>query len=243
MPVGRRAWLVAVAVSAALAVGFALLGRWQLERAEQARALRASFAAGVELAPLDRLPDNTDASYLRYRAVELEGRYEPARQFLLDNRVHAGQAGYEVWTPFRATGHERSVLVNRGWVAAGPDRRQLPDVDVGADVRRLRGRIDTLPRPGLVLGSPAPIAPAESVSVVSYPSAVELASALPGPIFDYQLLLDPAAPDGFVRDWRPAGPDPARNVAYAGQWFLLAATVVAIGGTIALRWRRAAAMP
>ena len=243
MPLARRSSIAVLAASVALAACFAALGRWQWERADEARRLHASFAAGGELPPLERVPRDADAGGLRYREAEIDGHYEPRLQFLLDNRVHAGRVGYEVLTPFRAAGVSRLLLVNRGWVPAGADRGTLPDVRVDAQERRVRGRIDKLPRPGLVLAPPVPDRPIAGVAVVSYPTAAQIAAALGGATFDYQLLLDPGAADGYVRDWRVAGPAPERNMAYAGQWFLLAATTVVIGGGLAWRLQRGARTP
>jgi cytochrome oxidase assembly protein ShyY1 len=39
------------------------------------------------------------------------------------------------------------------------------------------------------------------------------------------VLLDASEPDGYLRDWQPPGFPPARRIAYAVQWFGLAAAV------------------
>jgi surfeit locus 1 family protein len=61
-----------------------------------------------------------------------------------------------------------------------------------------------------------------------FPTSAEVSAQSGIALRDYQLLLDPSAPDGFVRDWHPGGTAPDRHVAYAVQWFGLALTVVAI---------------
>ena len=91
----------------------------------------------------------------RYRLLECMGATNRSVQLLLDNRVHDGQAGYEILTAFRVAGVERRLIVNRGWIKADPDRRVLPDVAVAASPRALRGRIDALRRPGIALSGPA----------------------------------------------------------------------------------------
>jgi cytochrome oxidase assembly protein ShyY1 len=58
------------------------------------------------------------------------------------------------------------------------------------------------------------------------------------PIVDYQLLLDAAAPDGYVRDWRAPVLPPDRHLAYAGQWAALAFGAVAAALVIAFRTAR-----
>jgi cytochrome oxidase assembly protein ShyY1 len=44
-------------------------------------------------------------------------------------------------------------------------------------------------------------------------------------LYDYQLLLDEADADGFVRRWRPALMAPERHVGYAVQWFAFAVVI------------------
>jgi cytochrome oxidase assembly protein ShyY1 len=40
------------------------------------------------------------------------------------------------------------------------------------------------------------------------------------------VLLDPGEPDGYLRQWQPPGFPPVRHIAYAVQWFSLAAALV-----------------
>jgi surfeit locus 1 family protein len=133
-------------------------------------------------------------------------------------------------------GRRERLLVNRGWVPAGRDRRELPDVAVDSATRIVAGRLERLPRPGLRLGANVASGGrgAETV-VLQYPSATELAGHLGEPVQDYQLLLDASAADGYVREWRAPGVAPERNLAYAGQWFALAAGAAAAALVMAFR--------
>ncbi len=212
------------------------LGRWQLARAEQSRAVAVQFAAGVAQRPLEQVPADRDAERLRFQRVALDGGYAAEQQFLLDNSVHDGVAGYDVLTPFRPTEGGPWVLVNRGFVAVGLDRRKLPEIAVDDAKRRVVGRIDRLPRPGLRLGNAAaPERSTEPVTVVSFPTAAEITARLGHPVHDYQLLLEPNAADGYVRDWRAPGLGPERHLAYAGQWFLFAVGGFAVAATLAFK--------
>jgi cytochrome oxidase assembly protein ShyY1 len=96
-----------------------------------------------------------------------------------------------------------------------------------------------LPRPGMRLGADDDgDAGAAPVAVLQYPTAVELARRLEGPVYDFQVLLDAAEPDGFVREWQPPGVPPERNVAYAGQWFALCLGAFAAAVVMAFRTAR-----
>ncbi|MBN1238684.1 MAG: SURF1 family protein [Gammaproteobacteria bacterium] len=214
------------------------LGFWQLDRAGQSRAVLERYAEARELPPVSRPLDALepgDAAALRYRSVVVDGRYEPDRQFLIDNIVRDGVPGYLVLTPLRMEDRDARLIVNRGWIRASPDRSVLPAIGVSREPRRVVGRLDELPAPGLKLGgAPAPAAD-EPVRVLSYPTMAELESELGHRLIDYQLLLDPDQPDGFARDWEGPAADPARNLGYAGQWWLFAAVAAGAAAVIARR--------
>ncbi|HVJ31130.1 MAG TPA: SURF1 family protein, partial [Gammaproteobacteria bacterium] len=145
--------LAAVLGLLVLAALFACLGAWQLRRAETSRATFAQFADGAEDGALASLPRELDDE-LRFRRVEVDGEYVAAPQFLLDNMLHEGAAGYQVLTALRVPGTDERVLVNRGWVPAG-ERAVLPHVAVGGGARTVTGRLEHLPRPGMRLGKQA----------------------------------------------------------------------------------------
>ena len=96
---------------------FALLGAWQLGRAEQKRSLAADFAGGGPAIEWRQLPPGAP----RYQRVQVRGHYDPAHQFLLDNMSHESVAGLQVLTPFLLDDGS-AVLVNRGWVPWGATR-------------------------------------------------------------------------------------------------------------------------
>jgi surfeit locus 1 family protein len=217
---------------------FASLGSWQWQRAETSRATRAQFAEGAAGNALDELPLELDEAQ-RFRRLEVRGEFLERPQFLLDNMLYDRAPGYHVLTPLRVPGRREHVLVNRGWVPAGGDRRVLPDVDVRGGSRVVTGRLERLPRPGLRLGADdAATGADDSIAVLQYPTAAELGRRLGEPVYDYQLLLDPVAPDGYVRDWQAPGVPPERHLSYAGQWSALALGAVAAALVMALRTMR-----
>lgn len=195
-------------------------GLWQVSRAEDKRLLFQAFDQNRATDALVGPVEDAAAVELRFQRMELAGSYDTERQVLIDNMVYEGRAGYQVLTPLRTDG--TAVLVNRGWVAASPDRRRLPDLPVSATQRRVRGRLDLLPRPGLKLAAPASRPDDPWPRRLLFPSAGEIGQEIGYEVRDYQLLLDPDSPDGFVRDWRPAVVGPERHVGYALQWFLFA---------------------
>jgi surfeit locus 1 family protein len=202
------------------------LGRWQLRRADEKRALFDSFAAGAD-ATLEI--DLATPQLRRYQHVEAGGRYDQTRQVLIDNMVNGERAGYFVITPFALTGGGW-LLVNRGWVPWGASRAERPAIPVGDGTRRVRGRADNMPSPGIHMGTPLPLAPPYPV-VASFPSRAEIAQLLGESSWTEAsdlVLLDPGEPDGYVRNWSAPGFPPMRHIAYAVQWFALALTLAVI---------------
>jgi surfeit locus 1 family protein len=202
------------------------LGRWQLHRATEKRALFDSFAAGSDATtPIDLQTSKVP----RYQHVEAQGRYDDTRQVLIDNMVNAERAGYYVITPFALQGGGW-VLVNRGWVPLGRSRAERPAIAVDADTRIIRGRADNLPSAGIQMGVAAPLAPPFPV-VANFPKHAELAQLLQESSWApaaQVLLLDPKEPDGYVRNWSAPGFPPMRHIGYAVQWFGLAMALLVI---------------
>jgi surfeit locus 1 family protein len=232
VPVGNRvfeprAWatlLTAVAVAA-----FVSLGWWQVGRAREKQALVESFARGTRTS-VELLADVTVDELPRYQHLRAEGRYEPAYQVLLDNMPsQSGRPGYRVLTPFRRQGSDRLLLVDRGWVPLGTSREALPVIGVTAEHRAVSGRLDQLPVPGVRVGEASTPGDERWPRVMNFPRQADLEQALGSPVESRILLLDPAAPDGYERVWRPSvGFGPERHLGYAIQWFALALVAVII---------------
>ena len=169
-----------------------------------------------------------------YAQVHLDGRYDSSHQFLQDNRTHQGRPGYYVLTPFRIEGRA-AVLVNRGWVPAGPDRASLPRVAAPGGELRLKGTV-RVPREDLyVLGD-------TGYGVPGWPRVVQrveldsMQRALGYPLAAWVVALDPAAPHGYVREWKAApGLTPDRHRGYAFQWFALATALFVIWVVVNLK--------
>ena len=219
----------AAVVTAGAVLLFVLLGNWQLGRAAEKRALDREFSAAGPALPLP--PD--EVAVPRYQPVTANGIYDSAHQFLLDNMSEEGRAGVHVLTPFLLSDGS-AILVDRGWAPFGTTRDALPDVAVPETPRKVAGRLDELPRPGIELAAPSGTG---WPRLVSYPRMPELAAALGRELRPQRILLDPREPDGFVRNLRLPGITAERHLGYAIQWFAFAATAVAIWFALGLRRR------
>jgi surfeit locus 1 family protein len=202
------------------------LGRWQLQRAAEKRVLYDAFAEASDAA---RTIDLRTPKVGRYQHVEAFGRYDETRQVLIDNMMNGERAGYFVITPF-ALENGGWVLINRGWVPLGLSRAERPAIPVAGDIRRIRGRADNLPGPGIQMGDRTALEPPFPV-VANFPHHAEVARLLNESLWTPAtelVLLDAAEPDGYVRNWAPPGFPPMRHIGYAVQWFGLALTLAVI---------------
>jgi surfeit locus 1 family protein len=233
----RPTLLMTLATLVAMA-GLVSLGRWQLHRADEKRALYDAFAQGTDGGGVRALEPGTPA-LPRYQHVRATGSYDSGRQVLIDNISNAeDQAGYYVITPFELAGGGW-VLVNRGWVPLGASRADKPKIEVSSDVREIHGRTDNLPRAGIQMGDRIALAPPYPV-VANFPTRTEIGELLHETRWSTAaqvILLDAREPDGYLREWRPPGFPPMRHIAYAVQWFGLAAALAVIYVVTNLRSR------
>lgn len=226
--------LLAIALVLALIALFVRLGFWQLARAEEKRALLDAQNERALLPPLTRLPSDAESAHARYRRVSIAGRYDPARQILLDNQVYNGRAGYQALTPLHPLSGGCAVLVNRGWVPAGADRNALPPVPMTQIEGLVEGRIDYYPSVGMRLQGADQLAPGYPV-VVQNLDAAQLAGRLGYCLLPYQIQLAPDAGEGYVREWKMQHIDPDKSLGYAFQWFAMAAGLAIYSAWIATR--------
>jgi len=177
-----RLWAWALAVLGCTA--FVLLGNWQTRRAEEKRAAAA-----------------------RLESVSLTGTFLPKYTVLLDNKLHAGKAGYQVVTPLQADGG--AVLVNRGWVEAPKTRERLPHaLEVGA----------------------SPTGPVrQNLDAAAYSKEINL---ILRPFF---ILQREGPEDGLVRDWPRPDNGVQMHESYALQWYSFAALAIILGMVFSLR--------
>lgn len=205
------------------------LAAWQMERASAKQALveqRADRELGNPLW-LDGRTRLNEAD--RYRKAVVTGRYGQDQQWLLDNRVHNGQAGYHVFTPFIPEGDSRPrLLVNRGWVSVGETREYLPRLPVPASTVSLKGRLDSPASVGIVLGEP-PVDSIEDRVLLQSLDIAALAKARGLALMRYALVIDDGQPGGLQYDWSPIPQmGPEKHLGYAVQWFGLAVALTLI---------------
>jgi len=243
----RFHWLPSIAAALMVCVAMAA-GFWQSGRAAEkdqieARQATARDAAEMALSTPVAQPEGLDG-----RRVVVVGRFLDDKTVFHDNQVLQRRAGYHVLTPFRA---ESGIvlLVNRGWVAPGASRAELPRVRAlgasGAGPITVAGRI-VLPPKRIYEIKPEAIqgrvwqnldlpAMGQQMGLTLQPVVVRLTTALDDDVTRLPDVLaggglgSPAtASGGSTTSTQSAGMTAAKHRGYAFQWFSLAALTVGL---------------
>ena len=227
--------LWAFVVTALFAAITVRLGNWQSDRAEYKISQQAQLDAALSGPPLkfsDIAGATNVATTLRYRSMELEGWFVQNELFLLDNRIVDGKAGYGVFQSFRtgtpAEASSRTVLVDRGWVVAAPDRAKLPTLETPDGIVSITGRINQPPsrNPGTFDNGPE--------ARLNYVNLDELSLRI-GRKLD-PMILEQTTGLGFTGVARPApGANFEKNRGYQLQWYAFAAMAVIIFFVLSFR--------
>jgi surfeit locus 1 family protein len=209
----------------ATAAGVALtvsLGFWQLGRGQDKAALGARLERLAREPAIHVSERELAARDVELRRVEAHGVYVPEHMVLIDNRLRQGVAGYHVVMPLKLGG-DRHVLVNRGWIAAGPDRSRLPRIVTPEGSVTVSGLAVVPSARFLELSSRVAQGRVwQNLTIERYREAVPIAIQP----FLIQQAPDGAPADGLVREWQPPDLGVDKHYGYAFQWFGLAAALL-----------------
>jgi surfeit locus 1 family protein len=214
---------------------FISLGNWQMNKARNKGGTQSLLDARSR-EPAVMMPTvPAEAESLRYRRVNLTGRYETERQFLLDNRVHQERAGYHVLSPLRLAGSDMRVLVNRGWVPAPADHSQRPEIATPQGEVQITG-VAVVPGSKFFTLAPEPAANGQWQPVWQNLDLARYRASVDFPVQPVVIQMDPdSAGGGFVREWPRPDERIERHLGYAWQWYGFAATLVAIWLVVNIR--------
>lgn len=222
LPRGFRPGLLATLGVVILLPVLVGLGFWQLDRAQQKRAIQAAYDARTRDERVEIGSQLQQADDLRFYRVIAHGTYELQYQLLIDNRVQDGRVGYYVITPLRIGSSGTRVLVNRGWVPMGQTRDDLPKADAPSGMLEITG-VATVPSDNVFMFAEPPTSAGQWQHVWQQLDMKRYAAAVPFPVQPVVILLDPDSPaGGFVRRWARLDTGIAVHKGYAFQWFTLA---------------------
>ena len=202
------------------------LGQWQLSRAQSKESLKHQIDSRAELKPvgLNLLPGAEEEK--QFVPVAITGRFNPAKSFLLDNRVMDTFAGFNVITPFE-TDNGDWVLINRGWIARTKYRADLPEFETPNEEMALSGFVRTPYEKVFMLAE-------QHYDLTRWPVIVqsvnikEIEKILGNKIKPYVVYLDAESAGGFNRAWPAYKLDSSKHIGYAVQWFALFCALLGI---------------
>jgi surfeit locus 1 family protein len=215
-----------VALAAAACAAGIGLGNWQARRADEKRSLGAELAQAMGAPPVEISPQTVNPESLVLKRVAARGRFIDEHTVFLDNKLRRGRVGYEVVTPLRLNGTH--VLVNRGWVAAGRTRDQLPKVPVPSGNAKVEG-LALAHLPQVLSAGPARGRVRQNLELDAFAKETGLRLQ---PIVIQQ---DSPADDGLLREWPRPDAGVEKHESYALQWYSLAALAVVLLLVLSIR--------
>jgi cytochrome oxidase assembly protein ShyY1 len=256
-----------------LIVGFVLLivvglictslGRWQLKRADERRAIAQSIEVGRAYPPIQLNAATPNADLTEWRSAKVEGTWATQFTVLLDNRNLDGRPGYWVATPLINLDGS-AVLILRGWlprliapmgsnmvgnpVQASPQLSILTPTGIEQIVGEMTPHVPRLfelkADPTLQM-APASTFTAQTTKIIEadirqLPTLQNLqlevfANATGLKLLPIVLKQTSAAPDGLIREWAGPSTNSDTNLGYAMQWFAFASIAIIAAGV--LGWR------
>ena len=210
------------------------LGFWQLDRANEKRAIENQIAR-ANSGDVELINSVEFLKEKEYYHVRLQGAYIDDKQFIYDNQIVDQISGYYVLTPFVLKGDSEAILINRGFIPWNGRRDKLADIDVGAKLTEVKVQISKPVRrmeleESKTTGEFPVLIQALDLDEMSTIAALDFVSVVG--------LLSPESEGGFVRQWEPYTGSIERHIGYAVQWFLMALVLAFIGIRLALKQRK-----
>jgi len=210
-----------------LALSLSALGFWQLRRLEQRKEYNQKISAKMaqERKSLCGLASEynleTDIDDLSYLPVSLVGHFDTDNEILLRGRSYAGQAGYNILSPF--IGENYAVLVERGWVPIQYDKPPIKEaLPPGGEIVIFGKIYPGQAAPTDWTAALAPKDPEGKLKLTAYVDTKRIAKQLPYKILDFYIKQEKQLPPQN-RDL-PLALVPERltngnHFSYAMQWF------------------------
>lgn len=251
----NRLTCIALVLLGIVAVVCIMLGRWQLERAEQRREVAATLEAGRRAPPIRLVPEIADSELRAWRPAQAEGRWRSEWSVLLDNRNLEGRPGLWLAMPLMLD-QNTAVLVLRGWLERPLANRPVSNIPTTTLPVKIEGELAVrVPRlfelwtsqanavvnlPQGWKGTLQPLPSEIDPKLLPRLQNLDLATyaQLTGIKFLPTVLMQTAGgdSDGLKRVWPEPSVDADKNVGYATQWFGFAGIVLI--AFLVVVWRR-----
>ncbi len=228
MKVHFRPRLIPTICTLILAPLLGSLGFWQLDRAKEKTEIQNRYLSRFSEPPIQITSSESSVEDIEFHMVTVTGSWDDTHQFLLDNRVLNGRAGYFVFAPVILQDGKTAVLVNRGWILASADRSKLPELQRIEGETTVTGTAVIPPEDVFQLKDQQPIGETwETVWQVL--DIKRFNKTVPYATLNFIVQMNPDHPEGFERQWSlPNDEWILRHKGYAFQWFALCAALLVI---------------
>ena len=210
------------------------LGFWQLDRANEKRAIENQIAR-ANSGDVELINSVEFLKEKEYYHVRLQGVYIDDKQFIYDNQIVDQISGYYVLTPFVLKGDSEAILINRGFIPWNGRRDKLADIDVGAKLTEVKVQIS---KPVKRMELEASEIAGEFPVLIQALDLDDMSTIAALDFINVVGLLSPESENGFVRQWEPYTGSIERHIGYAVQWFLMAFVLAFIGIRLAIKQRK-----
>jgi surfeit locus 1 family protein len=204
-----------------------VLGFWQLDRAEQKSVLQEIYLQRTIEVPVIDFKSAVDVDSLLWRNTSLTGQFNHKYTFLLDNQVLNHRPGYYIFAVFELQ-NKIQVLVNRGWLAANPDRKITPEVDNPRNTVNINGVIKLVPATGILLAENTEEDLGENLFRLQQINVDDINAKHNLNLMPFVVRLDKSSVSGYIREWRQPGSGKEKHLGYAFQWFAMSAALLII---------------
>jgi surfeit locus 1 family protein len=197
------------------------LGFWQIHRAQEKQQILSEQASMLQQKPIKWSPEMVLPK--PFQPVEITGVFSKTI-LLLDNQHNQHQFGYNVISPILLNDHS-VVLVDRGWVAGNPSRKEFPEIFVPSLEQTITGTVYFPSAKGILLGEIVEKKEA-NITIIESLDIPTIRQLLHNKLYPFIIRLDKNEANGFIREWAAVSMPPQRHYAYALQWFSFALVVL-----------------
>ncbi len=188
-----------------------LLAEWQWDRAQQKEALIQTWQSSRFQPPVVIPPAN-------YSRIQLTGHWQKNQSLWWDNRIHKGQVGVSLVTPFTDQ-NGRHWLVNRGFFMTQGSRLQIPFPKTTSDEITIDGLWQDLSNVEPLLGVNREGNRIADIDSIHWSNIALVADGV---------IHQVAGPSLLTPHWLPNQNAAQRHYGYFMQWLLLATVALFI---------------
>jgi surfeit locus 1 family protein len=193
------------------------LGFWQIQRGDIKKQIQKKFNQRSVATPINLNQDKNIDLKKNYFPGIIQGHFDNQHTFLLENKIYSHKVGYEILTPFILE-NQKTILVNRGWIPQGIDRKQMPKIPSFDKTIKLHGLI-VFPNKTFSFKQTYENKWPKRIQSIN-PDFLKKNNFQP-----FILIMNTQSIYSFMPLWQPLSLPANRHYAYAFQWFALSLTL------------------